>query len=90
MPKSIEARIANKFTINPATGCHEWTGSLSTQYGYPTISGPRRTLIYVHRHMAGPVPETPPPDGSNRWEVHHTCFNHRCINPDHLHIVTRR
>ena len=90
MPKSIEARIANKFTINPTAGCHEWTGSLSTQYGYPTISGPGKTVLYVHRHMAGPIPETAPQDGSNRWEVHHKCFNNRCINPEHLQIVTRR
>lgn len=90
MPRSIDSRIVGKFTHNPTTGCWDWTGSLSTQYHYPTISGPDRSVVYVHRHMAGPGPDTLPPDGSNRWEVHHRCLNNKCINPEHLEWVTRR
>jgi hypothetical protein len=90
MSRSIDSRIVGKFTINPVSGCHDWTGSLSTQYHYPTIYCPDRAVIYVHRHMAGPAPEVPPPDGSNRWEVHHKCRNTKCINAEHLEWVTRR
>jgi hypothetical protein len=49
---------------------------------------------YAHRvaweSVHGPVPTTPCPDGSHRWELHHTCLNRSCVNPAHIQLVTHR
>jgi len=36
-----------------------------------------------YRLFVGPIPSTP------RHEIHHTCANPSCINPDHLRCLTR-
>ena len=100
MPKkgsstSAYVRIQGKFTVNIVTGCYDWRRSLSSQGRYPTIGiqGQRRP-DYAYRvawaAVNGPIPTTPPPDGSSRWEIHHRCMNNRCVNPDHLELLTRR
>jgi HNH endonuclease len=100
MPKkessvSAASRLEGKFTINIVTGCHEWTGSLSSQGGYPTIAlrGTRKPE-YAHRvawaEANGPIPIKPCPDGSGRWEIHHLCFNRICVNAKHLKLVTKK
>lgn len=86
-------RMAGKYTINIQTGCFEWQRSLSSQGRYPTIGmeGKRRPE-YAYKvaweSVNGPVPVTPCPDGSWRWELHHRCFNRQCVNPDHIQLVT--
>jgi len=88
-------RMQGKFVINIVTRCWEWQRSHSSQGRYPTISveGCRRP-DYAHRvaweSVHGPVPTTPCPDGSHRWELHHTCLNRSCVNPDHIQLVTHR
>lgn len=92
---SAHARMQGKFTINITTRCHEWQGSHSSQGRYPTISleGSKRPQ-YTHRvaweSVNGPVPTSPCPDGSHRWELHHACGNRSCVNPDHIRLVTHR
>lgn len=53
------------------------------RYGYRTVN---RKNVYAHRHqwerMRGPIP----PD----MEVDHLCRVRRCVNIDHLRVVTRR
>jgi hypothetical protein len=100
MPKkgtavSAASRLEGKYTISIVTGCYEWNGSLSSQGGYPTIALPGgRKPEYAYRvawaEANGPIPITPPPDGSYRWEIHHVCFDRRCVNPEHLQLVTQK
>ncbi|MDE1161911.1 MAG: HNH endonuclease signature motif containing protein [Acidobacteriaceae bacterium] len=86
-------RLDGKYTIDHQTGCYNWTGSLSSQAGYPTI-GDGQKVLYAHRvaweSINGPMPTTPCPDGSFRWELHHVCQNKRCINQTHIQLVTQR
>lgn len=71
------------YTIDPVTQCWVWNGILSID-GYGV--GYRRTkIIRAHRwsyeqHL-GPIPKG--------TELHHTCENKACVNPQHLLPVTR-
>ena len=73
---------------DPATGCWNWTGSL-TAGGYANMAYPKNNRwgnLYVHRwsyeHFVGPIP--------GGMQIDHLCRNRRCVNPDHLEAVTRR
>jgi hypothetical protein len=88
--KPLQERLASKITIDPRSECHIWTGSHSSQGRYPTVGTASATPAYVHKLMAGPAPEFPPPDGSHRWEAHHTCRNRSCVNGKHLVWLTHR
>lgn len=97
-------RIAGKYTVNAITGCWIWARSLSSQGKYPTIASEEngRVPVYVYRatyeNKFGPIPTDPCPDGSRRWELHHQCAGvgstaggtNRCINPDHIALVTSK
>ena len=88
-------RMEGKYVIDIATGCWTWTASRSSQGKYPTIGGESSTVPqYAYRvsweSVNGPVPTTPCPDGSHRWELHHTCSNRLCVNPQHIELVTHR
>ncbi|XAM00585.1 HNH endonuclease signature motif containing protein [Phycisphaeraceae bacterium D3-23] len=65
-------------------GCWVWTGPLhSDGYGAWNAAGRQ---VKAHRAsyllQVGPIPR-------GRF-VTHTCDNKRCINPDHLHLVTHK
>ncbi len=72
-------------------GCWLWTGSTNRPgpSGYPRLNvyacGTRKTTA-AHRLMAELVAEQPIPEDH---EVDHLCNVRRCINPDHLEVVTR-
>ena len=92
---SAASRLKGKYTVNIVTGCYDWNRGLSSQGGYPTISLPGgRATEYAHRiawaEANGPIPIKPCPDGSWRWEIHHMCFERRCVNPKHLKLVTQK
>jgi hypothetical protein len=93
--KSSLSRMQGKFVIDIETGCHNWTGSRSSQGRYPTVSieGSKRP-VYAYRlsweAINGPMPTTAPPDGSDRWEFHHQCENKGCVNGKHVQLVTRK
>ena len=74
----LSARLA------PNGSCLEWQGPVLPR-GYGYISE-RNQKHYVHRlayeKHHGPVPA--------EYDVHHTCENKRCCNPDHLEAVTRK
>ena len=91
----VQTRIDRKYTVNLETGCHEWTGAMSTQAGYPTVMvNSKNDIRYVYHltweALNGPIPEGPCPDGSHRYELHHRCENKACINAHHVQLLTSR
>lgn len=72
--------------VERTAGCWLWTASVSTNgYGQAWDSA-RRTPRRAHRlaweDRFGPVPEG--------FYLDHLCRVRRCVNPDHLQIVTNR
>ena len=76
-------KFMDKVSVNEATGCMEWTGSMLPN-GYGQV-GWRNRLWVAHRafwvFMGNPDP--------TGFDLDHKCRNRKCINPDHLEIVTR-
>lgn len=74
-----------RWTVDEATDCHIWPGSLSDK-GYGLVStskgGTRRAHIVCYESVKGKVPAGKMLD--------HTCRNRRCINPAHLEPVTNQ
>lgn len=78
----LPARIASKFTIDPATGCWLWHGAIGgTGYAHARIDGrtqPVHRVIY--ELLVGPIP--------SGLQIDHLCRVRHCVNPDHLEPVT--
>lgn len=69
--------------VKKIDGCWVWGGSIDDRgYGRVTMAG-RRML--THRVVAIATNGGPLPAG---MQVHHTCANTACCNPDHLQVVT--
>ncbi len=82
--QSMIERFVNKIEV-AIDSCWEWTGSLSTN-GYGFIwSGAEN--IRAHRFAYEYFKCEAIPEG---LEIDHLCRNHKCVNPDHLEVVTRR
>ena len=81
----INSKIARGFQPFNITGCILWTGGTSSNGKYPTIGTSRgNPPVYVHRYLDwlvnGEMPVT--------LQIHHACFNKRCLNTDHYQRVT--
>ena len=78
-------RFRAKVNLQYGGACWEWLGSLSTNgYGFIWHNGHN---VRAHRFAYEYFNRTTiPPDK----EVDHLCRNHKCVNPDHLELVTRR
>ena len=77
-------RLLERVEIDPGTGC--WNALFSkVRGGYSRIAIYPKTEVYVHRlayeHFRGSIPE--------KLDVHHICRNPKCVNPDHLELLTR-
>jgi hypothetical protein len=86
--KPISERLANLVQPDPATGCHNFTGSL-TKLGYgrmKIVAGGKKRTVQAYR-VAYEAVRGPVPIG---LVLDHLCRNPRCCNPDHLEAVTQR
>ena len=67
--------------------CWQWQGKLSDNgYGIlwikPKPAGPTKAHRFAYELLVGPIPKGLEPD--------HRCRNRRCVNPDHLELVTHQ
>lgn len=67
-----------QYLIDPISGC--WT--LPALARYPTVKVEGKN-VRAHRHFA----EAHGQMDIEGVDVHHTCRNSRCVNPDHLETV---
>lgn len=70
------------WTVDESSGCWVWDGKpTAAGYGRTTVDGQE---VYAHRwswtEHRGPIPPG--------HHVHHECGNRRCVNPDHLAVLS--
>lgn len=85
---TLADRIAAQILVDGVTGCHEWQGSVNNA-GYARLTmrccGKAHPVPqYVHR-LAVELDGRAIPEG---MEVDHLCYNTKCVNPDHLEVVS--
>lgn len=71
-----------EYIVDQDTGCWEWQRALSG-HGYGNVSVNGKNLPahrFVFERHRGPIPAG--------MELDHLCRNTRCVNPDHLDVVT--
>lgn len=85
MLTALQERIFDGSMPEPNTGCWLWTQSVRGRSGYGSMSIDNRT-VYAHRTsyqaFRGPIP--------NGKQLDHLCRVRRCVNPDHLEVVTSK
>jgi len=77
-------RFWNKVKESPS-GCWEWTGCLNKEGCYGVFWHNHKSYVahrFLYESINGAVPEG--------FELDHLCKNKKCVNPNHLEVVTRR
>lgn len=87
MGKSTKERLLSKIKINEETGCWEWTGGISSGYGYGNMCVGGHGVKQMTHRIAYTVFKGEIPEG---LLVLHKCDNGRCCNPDHLFLGTQK
>src|SRR5215472_6244556 len=81
-PTDIWKRIKRQ-SERTSNGCLVWQGSINSS-GYGQIAPPNSKSKILHRvvwqMLFGPIPKG--------YQLHHTCENKRCWNPDHLELIS--
>lgn len=68
--------------VETSSGCWEWLkGTDGAGYGRINRDGERLAHVWMWTQKYGEVPEGK--------ELHHSCENKSCVNPDHLEVLTR-
>jgi len=80
---SLKTRFLAK--VGSRDGCWEWTAFID-KAGYARIGEGSNNVLYAHR-VAHELYVGPIPPG---LDVDHKCRNRSCVNPEHLHAVTRK
>lgn len=76
----VYAQFERYWTLDPATGCHNWIASTSNGYGRLKVRGRScKAYRFALERIGVSIPE-----GAH---VLHRCDNKRCVNPDHLQIA---
>lgn len=83
---SLTERFESKFIKKGDSECWEWIASISTPgYGQISEGGRKGRNLGAHRVSyelyKGKIP--------NDLVVDHICRNRRCVNPNHLRLITR-
>lgn len=78
-----EERFWSRVRMGSAHGCGEWTGAATNEgYGRLNVNGRQMLAHRLSWALAnGDIPK--------KMDVDHRCSNPRCVNPDHLRVVTR-
>ena len=83
-PPRMRRLIVGRVSTDQGKECWEWPGA-TNDGGRPVISSysiPRYAYQVAYELRYGPVPKG--------LELHHTCWNKWCWNPDHVKPVTRQ
>ncbi|MGV0624539.1 HNH endonuclease signature motif containing protein [Mycolicibacter minnesotensis] len=81
-----DARFWAKVERTGHGGCWLWTAS-TTSRGYGCYRLTRTMQTYLVHRIAWTITRFPVPEG---FTLDHTCQNRRCVNPEHLEMVTLR
>lgn len=83
-PTALPERIASKISTDAESGCWVWGGALDANgYGQLHWNGSTRG---AHRIVYFLLVEELP----RSKQLDHRCFNHACVNPEHLRPVTNK
>lgn len=81
--RDVNATDSERFwsKVDMSGDCWVWTGARVNGYGVFRIGGRTQVAHRVaYRWNKGDIPP--------RAEVDHTCFNHSCVNPSHLRLLS--
>lgn len=88
IPERVLDRAAHRIVIDPETGCHISTYSVGS-HGYAQVGWNDKTgkprMVLCHRAAWIRAHGEPIPDGMT---VDHLCHNRRCVNPEHLRLLS--
>lgn len=87
LTEEFKENFEKKFRKNKA-GCWVWTASRDKDdYGQVAVGNGKGRIKRAHRISYELYTGEEIPDG---MELDHTCHIRRCVNPDHLEVVTRQ